>query len=75
MCGDNIQIYKDDIRIEMKYSEVKSCSLIFRYPTDEDGTKTYPGQVAIVEMKSTTIPKKLVGLLHKKMEAHMKSLS
>ena len=59
----------------MNYSEVKSCSLIFRYPTDEDGTRTYPKQMALVDMKSTTIPTKLVGLLHKKLEAHMEALS
>ena len=44
LVGDYMRTYSDDsIRIDMQYSEVKSASLIFKFPKDEEtGLMTYP---------------------------------
>ena len=44
LVGDYMRTYNDNsIRIDMQYTEVKSASLIFRFPKDEEtGLMTYP---------------------------------
>ena len=77
LCGDNMRTYDDQsIRIDMVYSKVKSASIIFRFPKDEEtGLTTYPTDAVIIELKSTTIPAKLVEMLAKKTEKHIAELA
>ena len=77
LCGDKMRTYSDEsIRIDMLYSEVKSASVIFRFPKDEEtGLSSYPTSAVVFELKSTTIPAKLVAMLSKKMENHIAELA
>lgn len=70
LYGDYIRTYSDkSIRIDMVYTELKKASIIFRFEKDEEtGEITYPKSAAMFELKSTTIPARLVGILVKKLE-------
>ena len=60
----------------MVYTIVKTATVIFRLTKDEStGEVKYPAQQVLVELKSTTIPAKLIGMLSKKLEGHISALA
>ena len=74
LCGDFMQSYDDKtIRIDLRFSKIKTCTMTFKFPPDEHGFVAYPGVPAVLELKSTTLPAKLTELLAKKVLAHMEA--
>ena len=60
----------------MVYTQIKTATVLFRFEMDEEtGEMKYPKTPAYCELKSTTIPPKLIAMLSKKLDAHMKELS
>ena len=60
LCGDYMQAYNDKtIRIEIQFTKIKSCTLNFKFPADEEGVIHYPATQCVFQLKSTTMPAKL----------------
>ena len=76
LCGDNIRTYEDTIRIDMSYTQIKTATLVYRFLKDEEtGESTYPAKPVFCELKSTTIPAKLISMFSRKLEAHIAELA
>ena len=73
ICGDFMQAYEDKtVRIEIRPTKIKTCTLTFRFPADEaTGVIAYPAEACVLEMKSTTMPPRLTQLLGKRVLAHV----
>ena len=57
LCGDFMQSYEDKtIRIEIRFTKMKTCTMTFKFPADDDGVIAYPNTACVFEMKSTTMP-------------------
>ena len=56
-CGDYMQSYQDKtIRIELRFSKIKTATMTFKFPPDDGGVIAYPEQPCVCELKSTTMP-------------------
>ena len=70
-CGDNMQSYDDKtIRIELRFTKIKAAIMTFKFPADDSGIIPYPAQACVLELKSTTMPAKLITILGKKVIKH-----
>lgn len=57
------------LKIDINFSELKRVNITFKFIRDESGNILYPQQSKChMEMKSTVLPPKLLGLLNKKAE-------
>lgn len=76
LCGDYMQTYDDkSIRIEIRCTKIKTCTMTFKFPADDSGVIPYPAEACVLELKSTTMPQKLTQLLGKKVIAHIAELA
>ena len=77
LCGDYMQSYEDKtVRIEIRHSKIKTCTLTFKFPADEaTGVIAYPAEACVLEMKSTTMPPSLTQLLSKRVLNHITELA
>ena len=76
LCGDYMQSYEDKtIRIELRFTKIKTCTMTFKFPPDDNGVIPYPATACILELKSTTMPQKLTGLLGKRVLGHIDELA
>ncbi len=76
LCGDYMQSYEDKtIRIELRFTKIKSCTMTFKFPPDESGVIAYPVEACVFELKSTTMPGKLTALLGKRVLNHINELA
>ena len=67
-----MQSYEDKtIRIDLRFTRIKTATMTFKFPPDEAGVIDYPAQPCVFELKSTTMPQKLTGLLGKRVLAHV----
>lgn len=71
-----MQSYEDKtIRIEVRETKVKTCTMTFKFPADESGIIPYPREPCVFELKSTTMPSKLTQLLGKRVLKHIAELA
>lgn len=71
-----MQSYEDKtIRIEIRFTKIKTCTMTFKFPADDDGVISYPNTACVLELKSTTMPQKLTGLLGKRVLGHIDELA
>lgn len=71
-----MQSYEDKtVRIELRFTKIKTCTLTFKFPASEEGVIPYPTQACVFAMKSTTMPQKLTQLLAKRTLNHMEELA
>lgn len=76
LCGDYMQSYEDKtVRIEIRFTKIKTCIMTFKFPPDDNGAIPYPRQACVLELKSTTMPQKLTALLAKRVIAHIEELA
>jgi len=76
LCGDYMQTYDDKtIRIEIRCSRIKTCTMTFKFPADDAGVISYPTEACVLELKSTTMPQKLTQLLGKRVLTHIAELA
>lgn len=76
LCGDYMQSYEDKtVRIELRFTKIKTCTLNFKFPASDAGVIPYPVQACVFEMKSTTMPQKLTQLLAKRTLNHIEELA
>ena len=76
LCGDYMQSYEDKtIRIELRFTKIKTCTMTFKFPPDDSGVIPYPAQACVFELKSTTMPAKLTQLLGKRVLNHINELA
>ena len=47
----------------------------FMFPADDDGAIRYPAEACVLQLKSTTMPAKLTGLLQKRVLKHIEELA
>ena len=60
LCGDDILIQADKaIKIQISITELKTCTLSFKFTTDDNGQIKYPNVKAHFELKSNNMPEKL----------------
>ena len=74
LCApENIEVYNDKaLKIHISYTELKTCSLQFRFTTDDQGEISYPENAkAHFELKSNSMPPRMVQLFIKKIEKHI----
>jgi len=75
-CGDYMQSYEDKtIRIELRFTKIKTATMTFKFPADDNGVIPYPVEACVLELKSTTMPAKLTGLIGKRVLNHINDLA
>ena len=43
LCGDYMQAYEDKtIRIDLRFTKIKTATMTFKFPPDEQGVINYP---------------------------------
>ena len=59
-CGDYMQSYDDKtVRIEIRFTKIKACTMTFKFPPNDDGVIDYPAKACWFELKSSSMPAKL----------------
>lgn len=49
--------------------------MTFKFPADDSGLIPYPEEACVLELKSTTMPAKLTGLIGKRVLKHIEDLA